>query len=418
MDKKIYINIKSLIGVGNSNDMLRGSALNELISIDDAFLLTCFGKIEDFGSMKDLDALVLESGYEIIDVNGRIIFPCWVDSHTHLVHAASREDEFIAKLKGASYEEIAGMGGGILNSAKKIEEISEEELYNISLLKLKTAISNGTGAMEIKSGYGLSVHGEIKMLRVIKELKKQSSIPIKASFLAAHAYPLKYRDDHQAYIKIIINEMMPLIAKESLADYVDVFCEKGFFSAEETIQVCLAAKEFGLKPKLHVNQLNSIGGIEAGIKVAALSLDHLETINVEDIKLLGSFNGISCLLPTASFFLRMQYPPARALIDANAAIAIASDFNPGSSPSSNMNFVAALSAIQMKLLPAEVLNAGTINAANAIELQTDLGNIQRGKLANFIVTKPITSLAYFLYDFACSHIQEVIINGARVASHS
>ena len=416
MPRKIYIHIKILAGVSEKNILLRGAALNELGIINNAYLKTNDKFIEDHGLMSDLDFTALEAGTEIIDLTGKIILPSWVDSHTHLVHAASREEEFIAKLKGASYEEIAAMGGGILNSANKIATISEDDLLEISMTKLQTAIASGTGAMEIKSGYGLSVEGELKMLRVIKEMKRISPIPIKASFLGAHGYPVAFKNNHQEYIRQIIKEMLPAIAKESLADYVDVFCERGFFSPEEMIQICIAAKEYGLLPKLHINQLNSIGGVKAGIALNAVSLDHLETLNGDEIKMIGDSKSIATLLPTAAFFLRMQYPPARNLIDENAAVSIASDFNPGSSPSSNMNFVAAISAVQMKLLPHEVINAGTINAAFAMDVQHLVGNIQEGKLANFIITKQLSSLDYLFYDFAGNHISDVVVNGVCMGS--
>ena len=416
MPRKIYIHIKILAGVSEKNILLRGAALNELGIINNAYLKTNDKFIEDHGRMADLDFTALEAGTQIIDLTGKIILPSWVDSHTHLVHAASREEEFIAKLKGASYEEIAAMGGGILNSANKIATISEDDLLEISMTKLQTAIASGTGAMEIKSGYGLSVEGELKMLRVIKEMKRISPIPIKASFLGAHGYPVAFKNNHQEYIRQIIKEMLPAIAKESLADYVDVFCERGFFSPEEMIQICIAAKEYGLLPKLHINQLNSIGGVKAGIALNAVSLDHLETLNGDEIKMIGDSKSIATLLPTAAFFLRMQYPPARNLIDENAAVSIASDFNPGSSPSSNMNFVAAISAVQMKLLPHEVINAGTINAAFAMDVQHLVGNIQEGKLANFIITKQLSSLDYLFYDFAANHISDVVVNGVCMGS--
>ena len=412
MPRKIYIHIKILAGVSEKNILLRGAALNELGIINNAYLKTNDKFIEDYGRMSDLDFTSLEAGIQIIDLTGKIILPSWVDSHTHLVHAASREEEFIAKLKGASYEEIAAMGGGILNSANKIATISEDDLLEISMRKLQTAIASGTGAMEIKSGYGLSVEGELKMLRVIKEMKRISPIPIKASFLGAHGYPVAFKNNHQEYIRQIIKEMLPAIAKESLADYVDVFCERGFFSPEEMIQICIAAKEYGLLPKLHINQLNSIGGVKAGIALNAVSLDHLETLSGDEVKMIGKSKSIATLLPTAAFFLRMQYPPARNLIDENAAVSIASDFNPGSSPSSNMNFVAAISAVQMKLLPHEVINAGTINAAFAMDVQHQVGNIQEGKFANFIITKQLSSLDYLFYDFAGNHISDVVVNGA------
>jgi len=346
-----------------------------------------------------------------IDLQGRFVLPCWCDSHTHLVFAGSRENEFIYKLQGLSYAEIAAKGGGILNSAKKLNETSEEELLQQSETRLQQLSELGTGAIEIKSGYGLSVESELKMLRVIKQLKQRSKLSIKASFLGAHTYPEIFKNDHAGYIKMIIEEMLPVIAAEKLADYIDVFCETGFFSPAETEQLCKAGAAYGLRPKLHVNQLNSIGGIQTGIAANALSLDHLETLTAEEIQLLGKFDGCSTLLPTAAFFLRMAYQPARALIDANAAVVLASDYNPGSSPSGNMNLVNAISCIQMKMFPEEVINASTLNGAYAMDLQNEVGSITNGKNANLIITKPIPSLAYLFYSFGLNHIEKVMIRG-------
>ena len=311
-----------------------------------------------------------------------LFFPAWCDSHTHLVFAGSRENEFVDKIKGLSYAEIAARGGGILNSAKLLNETSEDELFNMAWKRLAEISKLGTGAVEIKSGYGLTVQGELKMLRVIKKLKERSQVSIKATFLGAHTYPSEFKEDHATYIKMIIEDMLPVIANEKLADYIDVFCENGFFSPQETEQICHAGMNYGLKPKLHVNQLNSIGGIEAGIKLNALSLDHLETMNDDEIRQLAKSNCIGTLLPSAAFFLRMPFQPARKLIDAGAAVALASDYNPGSSPSGNMNLVVAMSCIQMKMLPEEAINAATINGAYAMELQDELGSISIGKKAN------------------------------------
>jgi len=337
--------------------------------------------------------------------------PCWCDSHTHLVFAASREEEFVDKIKGLSYADIAAKGGGILNSAGKLNAMHEDELFNLALKRLHEVIQLGTGAIEIKSGYGLSVEGELKMLRVIQRLKQVSPIPIKATFLGAHAYSLQYKNDHETYLRLIIDEMLPNIAKEKLADYIDVFCEKGFFSVDEMKRICEAGIKYGLKSKLHVNQLNSIGGIEAAIELNALSVDHLETMTDDDIQKLSSSNTIGTMLPTAAYFLRMNYPPARKLIDANCAVALASDLNPGSSPSGNMNTVVSMSCIQMRILPEEAINAATINGAYAMELETEVGSITIGKKANLIFTKPISSLVYLPYAFGSNLIDKVMING-------
>jgi imidazolonepropionase len=440
MQRQVIINISCLVNVRTESYILRGKELAELRCINDAYLIIEDGVIAEYGEMKALKSEIGNSKsenqnslltahhslqetenwkLETIDARNSTILPCWCDSHTHLVFAASREEEFIDKIKGKSYAEIAAKGGGILNSARKLNETPEEILYEEAWNRLQELIKLGTGAIEIKSGYGLTVHGELKMLRVIKKLKERSPIPVKATFLGAHAYPEKYRNDHEGYIQLIINEMLPNIAKENLADYVDVFCEQGFFNAEEMIRICEAAYKYELKSKLHVNQLNSIGGIEAGIKLNALSLDHLEILNIEEVELLAdakssrnkAWNGILTLLPTAAFFLHVPYQPARTLINAGCAVALASDFNPGSSPSGNMNFVVSLSCIQMKMLPEEAINAATINGAYAIELGDEAGSITVGKKANLIFTKQIPSLAYLPYSFGANLIDKVMING-------
>jgi len=346
-----------------------------------------------------------------VDATGQMILPCWCDSHTHLVFAASREEEFVDKIKGLSYAEIAAKGGGILNSAQKLNEASESELIRMAWIRIQDLIRMGTGAVEIKSGYGLSVEGELKMLRVIKRLKETSPIPVKATFLGAHSYPPAYRENHSGYIDLIKNEMLPVIAAEELADYIDVFCETGFFSEEETIDICRAGMAYGLIPKIHANQLNLSGGVQAGVTLGALSVDHLETMDDAAIRLLAASDTIGTLLPTAAFFLRMPFQPARQLIDAGCAIALASDFNPGSSPSGNMNLVIAMSCIQMKMLPEEAINAATINGAFAMGLEDSLGSISAGKKANLILTKPIPSLAYLPYAFGAMNIDRVMIAG-------
>ena len=434
----LITNIAQLINTREETTLLRGAALANLPSIENAFLLVEDGIIADYGHMYELALKVPQLPKHIIDAEGQFVLPTWCDSHTHLVFAKTREEEFIDKLKGISYADIAAKGGGILNSARVLNETQEDDLFISAWERLQQIIKLGTGAVEIKSGYGLTVGGELKMLRVIKKLKEKSSIRIKSTFLGAHTYPVLYKDDHQAYIDRIINEMLPVIAAEKLADYIDCFCETGFFSPEEMEIICKAGMSYGLKPKLHVNQLNSIGGIQSAIKLNALSVDHLETMTDTDIKLLAegesphsglpgnknkSGNGgeppyrgdspvtIGTLLPTAAFFLRMQYQPARKLIDAGCAIALASDYNPGSSPSGNMNFVISLACIQMNMLPEEAINAATINAAHAMELQNELGSITIGKKANLIFTKPIPSLAYLPYSFAENCIDKVMING-------
>jgi len=415
-------NIKLLAGTREDNFLLRGKQLAKLPSLEDAFLIIQDGLIAAYGKMADF----VHRGADFteqVDARGQTVLPAWCDSHTHLVFAASREEEFLDKIKGLSYAEIAARGGGILNSAKKLNAASENELFNTALGRLEEVSKLGTGAIEIKSGYGLSVEGELKMLRVIKKLKERSNLLIRATFLGAHAYPPEYREDHRGYINCIINEMLPVIAGEKLADFIDVFCETGFFSPEETETICRAGMSYGLKPKLHVNQLNSIGGIETGIRVKALSLDHLETMTDEDIKLLakasssdGTFEvaTIGTLLPSAAFFLRMPFQPARKLIDAGCAIALASDYNPGSSPSGNMNLVIAMSCIQMKMLPEEAINAATINGAYAMELQKETGSITVGKKANLIFTKSIPSLTYLPYAFGSDLIDKVMIRGQWV----
>ncbi len=396
------------------NKLLRGKELSVLPCIKKAYLIVEDGLIKEFGEQSAVNSELLTAHnpqLTIIDANNAYVLPCWCDSHTHLVFATSREDEFVDKIKGLSYAEIASKGGGILNSANKLNAMSEDDLFMLAQQRLNEVIQLGTGAIEIKSGYGLSVEGEMKMLRVIQRLKQSSIIPIKATFLGAHAYPVQYKNNHEAYIKLIVDEMLPNIAKENLADYIDCFCEEGFFSANEMKRVCEAGFKYGLKPKLHVNQLNNIGGIEAAIKLNALSVDHLETMNDDEIKHLSNSNIIATLLPTAAYFLRMNYPPARKLIDNNCAVALASDYNPGSSPSGNMNNVVSMACIQMRMLPEEVINAATINGAYAMELQNEVGSITIGKKANLIFTKPISSLANLPYCFGNNLIDKVMIEG-------
>ncbi len=399
------------MGVSTQHLPLRGKALAELPVLQHAFLLIEDGLIAAFGHMHELDIKLPQLPANVQDVAGQFVLPAWCDSHTHLIFAKSREDEFVDKLKGKTYAEIAAKGGGILNSAKALEATSEETLYQQALQRLQDVARLGTGAIEIKSGYGLSVAAELKMLRVAKRLKSQSDLVIKTSFLGAHTFPLQYKEDHETYLNSIVHEMLPVIAAEKLADYIDVFCEEGFFSVAEMETICKAGAAYGLKPKLHVNQLSSMGGVQSAIALGAVSVDHLEVMTAKDVESLANSATIGTLLPTAAFFLRMPLQPARALIDAGAAIALASDFNPGSSPSANMNFVVALSCIQMKMLPEEAINAATINGAFAMEAAQEVGSIAIGKRANLIFTKPIPSLAYLPYSFGHNLIDKVMING-------
>lgn len=403
-------NIALLVNTREEAPLLRGKELSNLPVIPNAYLIIEDGIISAYGET-DWSEKTDQDFDTVIDATGQFVLPTWCDSHTHLVFAASREEEFVDKIHGKTYAEIAARGGGILNSAQKIAAASERELLQSARYRLQELIQLGTGAIEIKSGYGLTVEGELKMLRVIKQLKDISPIPIKATFLGAHTYPPLYKENHQGYIDSILNEMLPIIAHEKLADYIDVFCETGFFSPEETATICQAGIQYGLKPKIHANQLNLSGGTQVGVRLGAISVDHLETMDEEAIQTLAASNTIGTLLPTAAFFLRMPFQPARKLIDAGCAIALASDFNPGSSPSGNMNLVVAMSCIQMKMLPEEAINAATINGAYAMELQDELGSITVGKKANLIFTKPIPSLAYLPYAFGSNLIDRVMIGG-------
>ena len=410
----IFTHINLLANTRKESRLLYGDELKELPSIHDAYLVVEGDEIADYGAMSSFK---YRSSSSVVDTSGKCILPCWCDSHTHLVFAGSRENEFVEKLKGTSYAEIAAKGGGIHNSAKKVRDVPEDELFNMAWSRLQEVSKLGTGAIEIKSGYGLSTMAELKMLRVIKRLKQRSNLLIKSSFLGAHTYPLEFKDNHQGYIDEIIHEMLPVIAAEKLADYIDVFCETGFFSTEETEIICKAGRQYNLQPKLHVNQLNSIGGIETGIRLNALSLDHLETLSDSDLEALsdssrnGTWKGCCTLLPTAAFFLRMPFQPARRLIDAGCAVALASDYNPGSSPSGNMNLVISMSCIQMKMLPEEAINASTINGAYAMGVQDDVGSIAIGKKANLLLTRPIPSLASLPYAFGSNLLENVMIRG-------
>jgi len=402
-------NIKFLIQVDNSNrKKVCGADMKILPFIENAYLYIENGKISAFGEMNNLSNIQAD---KIIDARGKSVMPCWVDSHTHLVFAGSREQEFVDRINGLSYEEIALRGGGILNSAKRLRNVSEEELFESAFKRLDEIIRMGTGAVEIKSGYGLSLESELKMLRVIKRLKENSPIPIKATFLGAHALPLEYKEDKNSYIDLIINEMLPAIANENLADYCDVFCERNYFTKDETIKILNAAAKYGIKAKVHAEQLSNNGGVEAGVACNAISVDHLEYVKDKDIAMLKNSYTMPTILPGAAFFLNLPNPPARKMIDAGLPLAIASDYNPGSSPCGNMHFMVSLACIQYKLSPEEAINAATINSAYAIELSEEVGSIAVGKKANIIITKEIPNYHYIPYAFAGNIINSVIING-------
>ena len=411
----IITDIQTLYGIQQAGrGVFKGAELGNVEQLSNAWLSIHDGLISGFGKMETIAADVdIASFKEVMSVKGKSILPTWCDSHTHIVFAGSREDEFVSRIKGLSYETIAKNGGGILNSAKKLNETSEEELFESASARLHTLIKMGTGAIEIKSGYGLCLAGELKMLRVIKRLKESFEIPIKATFLGAHAFPAEYKNNHQGYIDLIMNEMLPAIQKENLADYIDVFCEDGFFNAEETDRILKAGSLHGLKAKIHANQLNYSGGIQVGIANNAISVDHLECVGAEEIDAFKNSNTIGTILPSAAFFLGITYQPARKMIDANLAIALASDYNPGSSPSGNMPFIMALACTQLKMTPEEAFNALTFNAAHAMELASELGSITIGKKANLIITKAIPSLAFIPYAFGSNLIDQVLINGKK-----
>lgn len=405
----LITNIQELLQVRETSiDKVSGSEMAQLPTIKNAFLVLKDNLIADFGLMKDLPEIKAD---KIIDATGKVVLPSWCDSHTHIVYAGNREQEFVDRINGLSYEEIANRGGGILNSAKKLNETSEEEIYEQSKLRLEEVMHLGTGAVEIKSGYGLTIEGELKMLRVIKKLSENYPISIKATFLGAHAFPTHYKENKAGYIEEIITKMIPEIAQNKLAEYVDVFCESGYFSVEETEKIMQAGIQFGLKPKIHVNQFNSIGGIQAGIKFKALSVDHLEVMTSEDIEALKDSETMPVALPSCSYFLSIPYTPAREMIKAGLPLALATDFNPGSTPSGNMNFVVATACIKMKMTPEEAINAATINGAYAMGLSETHGSITKGKKANLILTKPISSYYQIPYAFGSNLIESVLVEG-------
>jgi imidazolonepropionase len=407
----LIINIKELLQIRETSVLkVSGEEMAVLPTIKNAFLVITDDLIADFGSMDDLP----ETETDItIDATGKIVLPTWCDSHTHIVYAGNREQEFVDRINGMTYEEIANRGGGILNSAKKLNETTEEEIYNQSKVRLEEIMRLGTGAVEIKSGYGLTVEGELKMLRVIQQLSKNYPITIKATFLGAHAFPTAFKNNKKGYLDCIINEMLPEIAKKKLADFIDVFCETGYFSIEETEQIMEAGIKFGLKPKIHVNQFNSIGGIQTGVKYNALSVDHLEIMNTEDIEALKNTETMPVALPSCSYFLSIPYTPAREMITAGLPLALATDYNPGSTPSGNMNFVVATACIKMKMTPEEAINAATINGAYAMGISNTHGSITIGKKASLIITKEIPSYYQLPYAFGSNLIDSVILEGKK-----
>lgn len=408
-------NIKELIQVDtaagkNRQHKICGKKMASLKTIKDAFLLIQGDKIAAFGSMKEAEKSGLP-GVQEIDATGKMVFPCFCDSHTHLVYAGSREIEYIDKIKGLSYEEIAKRGGGILNSAKKLHDTSEEELIQQALHRLDEIKGYGTGAVEIKSGYGLTVEDELKMLRVIRKLKNLSPLTIKATFLGAHAVPAKYKGKQKEYVELVINEMIPAVAEEKLADFIDVFCDKGFFTVEETERILATGKKYGLRPKIHANELDLSGGIQVGVKSNALSVDHLEFVGKKEIAALLNSETMPTVLPGAAFFLGMQLSPVREMINAGLPLALASDFNPGSSPSGNMQFIISLACIRYRMLPEEAIHAATLNSAYAMGVEEELGSIAVGKKANVFITKAIPSYEFMPYAYGSNKVETVILNG-------
>jgi len=406
-------NIKQLVQVRKDIDLkwIAGTSMSEIPTIENAFLLLEEGKIAGFGKMEDCPTGKVE---QVIDATGKMILPAWCDSHSHLVFAGNRATEFVDKIKGLTYEQIAAKGGGILNSAKKLNETSEEELLQQALNRCNEIMETGTGAIEIKSGYGLTVKGELKILRIIQKLKQLTPLTVKATFLGAHAVPASYKNNKEAYVKLLVNEMLPQIAEENLADFVDVFCELNYFTVADMEQILEMAAKYNLKPKVHVNQFNSIGGIKAAVKHNALSVDHLEVLTGEDLEALQNSNTIPVALPSCSFYINIPYTPARKIIEAGLPLALASDYNPGSTPSGNMQLVLSLASIKQKLLPNEAINAVTINGAYAMGLQHELGAVTAGKKANLIITKPIDNIAEIPYWFGNNIVEQLILNGKLI----
>jgi len=412
----LFKNIGGLHGAYKVNPKrIKGADMANWPVINDAFLFIQDGKIESFGKMSELSQADMPSeNIEVIDATGKLIFPGFCDSHTHIVFAGSRENEFIDKINGLSYEEIALRGGGILNSAKRLAQTSEADLFEQSAARVREVIAKGTTSLEIKSGYGLDLENELKMLRVIRRLKEAFPIRIKATLLACHALPTEYKNNRTGFVDLAINEFIPAAAAEGLADYVDTFCETNFFTEEDTLRVMEAGAKYGMKAKIHGNQMGHSGGVRAAVKCGAVSVDHLEHLNDEEIKLLASSHVIPTALPNCSLFLRMPYPPGRAMINAGLPLCIATDFNPGSAPSGDMMFAVSLACIQMRLLPEEAFAAATQNGAAAMDLEDVVGSITPGKDANFIITQPTSSLAFLPYRFTKPHIDQVWVNGSLI----
>ena len=408
--RKVFTNIKQLLQVRPKGlDYVAGLSMSELPKIDNAFLAIQEDRIVAFGKMSDYRP---KQHDQCIDAHGRLLFPSWCDSHSHTVFAANRSGEFTDRIKGLSYKQIAERGGGILNSAKTLQDTPEDRLFKQALSRIKTLEKLGTGALEIKSGYGLTTRDELKMLRVIKKISKHSAVKIRSTFLGAHAIPEAYKNDKSAYIDLIINEMLPIIKKEKLADYIDVFCEKGYFNLEDTDRILTAAKAFGLKPKIHVNQFNAFGGVALGVKHKAISVDHLEQLLETDIEALKDTETMAVALPGCSFFLGIPYTPARKLIDAGLPLALATDYNPGSAPSGNVNLIVSLACIKMKMSPEEAINAATINGAYAMGVSDDYGSITVGKKANLILSTPMESYIEIPYAFGNNPVFKTVLNGA------
>ena len=406
-------NIKKLIQCRTENiSFVSGKEMSFLPSIDNAYLVIKDGKINDFGKMQDLKETDFN---EVIDTKDRMILPSWCDSHTHIVFAGNRSKEFIDRIQGLSYEEIAARGGGILNSAKLLQNTSKEDLYNQSNMRINSVIRQGTGAIEIKSGYGLSLESELKMLQVIKQIKDSSKMQVKSTFLGAHAYPNEFRGNKDGYIDLVLNKMLPAFKKKNLIDFIDVFCEKGYFSPEDTERIIKEGLKYNIRSKIHVNQFNVLGGVKIAVENNALSVDHLEVLQDDDIKILSKGSTMPVVLPTCSYFLGIDYAPARKLIDAGLPLAIASDFNPGSSPSGNMNFVISTACTKMKLTTEEAINAATINGAYAMGLEDKVGSISKGKTANLIITNKINSIDDIPYNFGENQIYKIILEGQLIS---
>jgi imidazolonepropionase len=408
-------NIKGLIGTENEPKLKKsGSEMAILNSIPEAYLYIKDEKISGFGRMSEMPEFLSQSHFydtEIIDASGKFVFPSFCDPHTHIVYAGSREQEFADRIKGLSYEEIARRGGGILNSAKKLHETSEDELYNQSIIRINEIIGMGTGAVEIKSGYGLNTEDELKMLRVIRRIKQSTLLEVKSTFLGAHAVPELFRNEREKYIELIINEMIPVIASEELADYIDVFCDDGFFTVDETERILMAGLKYGLTPKLHANEIGNSGGVQVGVKYNALSVDHLERSGADEIKALLNSETMPTLLPGSALFLGLPDPPARKMIYAGLPVALASDYNPGSSPSGNMKLVMSLGCIRLNMLPEEAINAVTVNSAYAMGISDTHGSIAKGKVANLFITKEMPSYNFFPYAYGSNLVEKVILKG-------